>query len=306
MREMMKSSLVLVLSMFTLTLLAQDKVFVVDSIMNEYMVSGYANEHFLPKGKRTKKNERTGKWKDYEVDFENVFLLKGENKRIVRNGTYLIYSLGKYVDDKRTGKWEHYVLEDKSFEKMHFKTSTYVNGLQEGEAVYYFPNGKLAAKGFFKNDSMNGEFTEYYPNGKIAARTMFVMDFREGVQTNYFPSGEVQSTTSFVNDKVHGEQIFYYEDGSVQLQSVFSNGLKDGMYRYYRKNGKIWTEKEYREGLLLSVKTYSESGEELENGTLQNGNGTVKYFQETGEVYLIETYEEGNLVSEERFGDFKW
>jgi hypothetical protein len=47
---------------------AQTISYVMDSIMNEYMEIGYANEHFMPSGKYDNYKLRDGKWKDYTVD----------------------------------------------------------------------------------------------------------------------------------------------------------------------------------------------------------------------------------------------
>lgn len=302
----MKFSLVFVLCILHFSLLSQDKTFVVDSIMDAYMRSGYADKHFMGKGKFDKYDKKTGKWKDYEVDYENVFLANDNEMPFIRIGTYLIYGKGEYLRGKRIGEWKHYVLVDKSFKKIHFKTSTYINGEQDGEATYYFQSGEVAGKVSFKGDFFNGKFTQYYPNGDVSATTIFKDSKRVGAQFRYGVNGNLSSKQIFVDDSLHGEQIYYYNDGKVQWSSEYKMGVEHGTYKYFREDGSIWTEKESENGLVMNVRTYSETGELMDNGTLKDGNGTVKYFKRTGEVYLIETYENGAVISEDRSGEFDW
>jgi len=307
MKYIVKLSLSLLMGLLAGNAHAQDKVFIADSVMAAYMESGYANKHFLPKGSY-KGEKRVGKWKDYEVRFDNVFVLSSKDEPKVLNSVFLVYGLGKYDNDQREGEWKEYVIEDKTFEKIHFRTATYVNGKQEGVMTYFFPNGKVAGKLKFVDDQLNGQYEQYFIDGSVFIKGEFVNDNREGIVTTYFYSGQVRSKANYLNDSLNGEYILYYEDGKTQMYAEYKKGLDHGAYRYYRESGQLWTEKHYNEGLLMNVRTYDKTGKEIDNGTLKDGNGTVKYFQKSGEVYLTETYENGKLVDEKRSedGEFRW
>lgn len=304
---MIKSSLLLFTLTVQLSLFAQDKIFVMDSIMDAYMRSGYADKHFMGKGKYDKYDKQTGKWKDYEVNFENVFLIKKEGNPYIRVGMYLVYGKGEFLRGKREGEWELYVLEDKSFKKLHFKTVNYVNGKVEGQATYFFPNGKVAAKADYVNGEIDGEFVQYFENGDTWLVSNFSKSKVHGKRTMYYQSGAVRYEKNFVNDSLDGDVTYYYKNGKVQWTQEYKLGAEHGTYKYFHENGQVWTEKLYKDNLLVSVVgSYTETGEKLDHGTLENGNGTVKYYKHTGELYLIETFENGVKVSEERKGEFDW
>lgn len=304
---MNKISLAFAFIIVQFSVFAQDQktVYVVDSIMDAYMRSGYADLHFMGKGKYDKQGLRNGKWKDYEVRFENFFLIK-DDLPTIKMGHYLIYGEGKFVSDLREGEWKQYILEDKSFKKIHFKTEFYVNGKLQGPVSYYFPNGKVAAKSACTNDRINGKFIQYYLDGKESIVSNFLFSKLTGEQTLFYTSGKLRSKRNFVNDTLDGSETNYYENGKIQWSTNYKMGTEHGSYKYYHENGQLWTEKIHVEGLLMSATTFSDTGEQIENGTLENGNGTLKHFQKSGELYLIETYEDGVLVSEERLGEFDW
>jgi antitoxin component YwqK of YwqJK toxin-antitoxin module len=304
---MIKPSLIFLGLLLSFSLFSQQKVFVVDSIMNDYMESGYANKHFMPKGKYDKYEKRTGKWKDYEVDYENVFVLSESGVPLVKSGVYLVYGKGEFLRGNRIGEWKLYVLEDKSFKKIHFKTVQYRDGKEEGIATYHFPSSGLAAKANYERGELQGEFIQYYESGQQSVLLNFSDSKRTGKQMGYFPSGKLQWEKNYVEDSLDGLEIHYYENGNIQWSQEYKLGKEHGTYKYYHENGQVWTEKIYENDLLMEmVGSYTSSGEKLDAGTLKNGNGTVKYYKRTGEVYLIETYENGVVVSEDRSGEFDW
>ena len=62
----------------------------------------------------------------------------------------------------------------------------YKNGLQDGETVFIFPNGKLESKLQYKNGKVNGFAIRYWPNGRPRARIHFVDGMRGGLQGEMF------------------------------------------------------------------------------------------------------------------------
>lgn len=270
---MIKISLAFAFTIVQFSVFAQDQktVFVVDSIMDAYMRSGYANDHFWPKGKYDKQKLKTGKWRDYEVDFDQVFLIDSRMP-ILKSGTYLMYGKGLYEKDLKLGEWEMFVLEDKTFDKFHFKTVNYLDGKQEGTETYYYPSGKVAAVGEFIGDDPNGEFIQYFEDGSFYAISNYANAKLNGKQIVYYPSGQTLSEKIYINDSVHGLVTYYYSDGQTNYSANYNMGVENGSYKYFRENGQLWTEKIRVDGLLISVTTFSETGEELDNGTLENGN----------------------------------
>jgi len=289
--------------LFSIASSAQQITFVADSIMDSYMKNGYANKHFMPKGKEDAAGRRQGKWKDYEVahDFTYLFI---ENTPEQLEGDYLLYGEGSFFQDKREGIWKFYVIEDKTFKRILQKEISFSSGEPIGFYKYYYPNGKVSQTGAF-DESRITELNVYYPNGKLYRSRQVLDGMSNGKSFTFYPDGKVLCECQFVEDSLDGPYISYYPNGNQEEVSFFKNGSSDGTYRYFHANGQLWIEKEYTHGLLMNIKcNYDESGKSRDFGTLKNGNGTVKYYTRTGDVYSIQTFKDGVKISEESNSEF--
>lgn len=278
----------------------QNIVFVKDSIMNSYMKSGFSNKNFRPEGKTDENKLRQGPWKDYKVEKDYMYLtVNGITKQVY--GVYLVYGEGTYHNDKRTGGWKFYAIEDKTFKRILQKEATYKNGFKEGNFTYFLPTGTKASKGTYSVDMMNGACKNYYESGALHWDRTYEMGMLNGPYTFYYENGRIKSEGTYYNNIQNGKHKVFYPNG--QLQEIYGvqMGKEHGIYQYYYANGQLWIEKEYENGLLMNVKcNYTASGVPRDNGTLKNGNGTIIYYNEEGSVYNTETYKDGKLVSNDK------
>jgi antitoxin component YwqK of YwqJK toxin-antitoxin module len=284
---------------------SQQKTFVKDSIMLGYMKSGYSNTHFKPEGKTDKDSNRQGKWKDYEVR-KDYALVDIDNKPKQIRGYFLVYGEGKYVDNKKDGDWDFYVIEDISFKKILQKHVHYQKGIRTDEFKYYFPNGKVAQIGKYENNNIQGEVKAYYSNGSLYGLIHYKDNKKEGTDTYYYPNGVTKIQISFKGDSINGEYTSYYENKTLQEKSYSNMGSPDSTYRYYYSNGQLWIEKKYNNGLLMNVTgSYDQQGKPRDKGTLKDGTGTVNYYTEDGTLYNTQTYKDGKMISEASNGTFR-
>jgi antitoxin component YwqK of YwqJK toxin-antitoxin module len=283
---------------------AQKMSFVMDSIMDVYMKNGYANKHFMPKGKEDANSLRQGNWKDYEVEHDFMYVsINGVPKQIM--GDYLLYGEGKFVDGKREGLWKMYVLEDKTFKRILQKEVNYVSGERTGIHKYFFPNGKVSHTGSYETDRIT-ELTIYYDNGKLYTTRNIVSGLFTGKATRFHPNGKILTEFNYEKDTINGVYQSYYSNGNLEELSFFKMGIVDGIYKYYHENGQLWIEKEYKDGFLMNVRSsFDESGKPRDFGTLSNGNGTLKLYTREGKIYMIQTYQDGQVISEEKYTDFE-
>lgn len=301
---MFKYFICLVLALNAAKASAQTISYVVDSIMNEYMVSGYANEHFMPKGEYDKYKLRTGKWKDYTVEETMSWCMKNGIPTSL-HGSYLVYGEGKFEHDLREGTWELYLLEDKTFKKIHLRTLNFVNGKVDGVRTDFFPSGKIAYKGAIDVGLFVGEHALYYENGDKCDVGSYTKNNRTGLHSTYFIGGALKSTRYYTNDTLNGTYTCYYQNGKIEWTADYKNGVGDGLYRYYYQSGQLWTEKLYKEDKVLEVNgTYSMNGTKLDHGTITNGNGTIISYTLNGKVYQIATLKDGVEISKEVLSEF--
>ncbi len=269
-----------------------------DSIMDNYMRSGYANKHFKP-GFEKGKNKTTHEiWKGYEVRKDFTFVVKGSGSKQI-TGMFLLYEEGRLVNEERQGEWRFYVIEDKTFNKILQKKITFNKDIQTGDCQYYFPDGNLAQICKFENNHVNGEVKGLYDDGKIYCKMFYTNGNKTGEHTYYYPNGEIKFKEQYRNDSLNGDYVSFYENKVIKEKFTYKAEEIDGIYQYYYSNGQLWIEKEYKNGLLLNVNAnYDQQGQLRDKGTLKDGNGTVKYYTMEGKVYSIQTFKDGKKISD--------
>lgn len=283
----------------TINSYCQQLTFVKDSIMNDYMKSGYSDKHFQPKGKEDKNKLRQGWWKDYEVvnDFEYVSI-NGKPKQIF--GLFLLYGEGEFVDGKREGAWKFYVLEDKTFKKILQQEVSFSKGEKNGLFKYFFPSGNIGVEGKYIANKLEGEVKSYYDEGKLYGTRLYINGMKSGRHTYLHPNGKIELEHNFINDSLNGLYQTFYTNGNIQESFSYQAGKENGIYKYFYENGQLWIEKEYKNGLLMKViGSYDNLGNPRDKGTIKDGNGTVNYYTEDGIIYSIQTFKDGVKIKEE-------
>jgi antitoxin component YwqK of YwqJK toxin-antitoxin module len=283
----------------SLTAAAQQLTLIYDSIMNAHMRSGLAGKEFIPKGRHDKQERRQGKWKDYETIHDGSYQVsKGSPLKTM--GIYLFYGEGEFTDDKRTGDWRIYVIEDKSFRKILSQTLTYQAGVPNGPFKYYYPDGKTAQEGTYQEGEIDGSSQLLYPDGKVFGKQTFVAGQKQGRQEYFYPSGKLSFIIEYDKGLRQGAYESYYPDG--KMQEVFRNEADsiDGVYRYYYPSGQLWTETVYKRGKTMNIiGSYDKNGKERDKGTLKDGNGYINYYTEEGKLYTVITFKDGVKIKEE-------
>jgi antitoxin component YwqK of YwqJK toxin-antitoxin module len=297
----MKTYLSLILIVTITSAYSQQLTLVKDTIMNNYMESGYSTKHFRPEGKEDGNGWRQGQWKDYEVsnDFAYV-MIDSKPKQIF--GNFLLYGEGQFVDNKREGGWKFYVLEDKSFKRILQKKVSFVKGEKDGPFAYYFPSGRMGIEGHFLSDQLDGEVKSYYERGQLYGTRFYENGLRTGRHTYLYPDGKLELEHNFTNDTLNGLYQSYYQGGKLEESFTYNKGLIDGTYKYYYDNGQLWVEKEYKNGLLMNVAgSFDRKGNQRDKGSLKDGNGTINFYTQEGKVYSVQTYKEGKKIKEELY-----
>ena len=258
----MRYKLIIILTLiFAKQSYCQQLTFVKDSIMDNYMESGYSNKHFNPKGKEDKNKLRQGYWKDYEAvkDFEYLTINEKPKQMF---GYFLIYGEGEFIDGKREGNWKFYVIEDKTFKKILQKELNYKNGKREGAFKYYYPSGKIGIEGAYASDTIEGVAKSYYENGDLYGTRYYKNGLRTGKHIYLFHNGKVFFEQFFLNDTLNGLFQSFYPNGKIEEIFNYKMGKEDGTYKYYYDNGQLWIEEYFNDGLLMNVVgSYSQTGE---------------------------------------------
>jgi S1-C subfamily serine protease/antitoxin component YwqK of YwqJK toxin-antitoxin module len=101
----------------------------------------------------------------------------------------------------------------------------------EGEATWYFKNGKIEQKRYYYNNKLNGKNTYYYDNGSIAQELNYEFGELNGLHQIWYKTGNPKTTA-------------YYEKGSLvdnKFIEYDENGLGALVYiERFRNNEAEW------------------------------------------------------------------
>ena len=131
-----------------------------------------------------------GKWKGFSKDGE-----------VTNEGSYK-YSIEKY---KIYNEKERLIREGRA-----------IDGLAEGEWVYYFDNGAIKAKGTVIKDKKHGLWTSYYEDGSLYAEFNYLLNKIEGRAKTYHRNGALCSNNLFKNSKLIGSAKKFYNNGQIE------------------------------------------------------------------------------------------
>lgn len=182
----------------------------------------------------------------------------------------LIYE-GRFVDDKPTGLFKYYNLNDSIKAIIDFKPDG-----RSSYAKYFHFNGKLAASGNYSDK-----------------------EIKDGIWTYYDEMGILISTETYSQGKKNGPVQVYLPDGSVSEIKWYKNGLEDGAFTQYYEKDKLKTKGQYvqgtREGRFVY---YYPNGVEVANGFFKKDlkNGPWIYRSEDGKIKEKELYKNGELA----------
>ena len=74
----------------------------------------------------------------------------------------------------------------------------YLNGIDYGKWIFYFPNGKIETKGKFRDGKRVGKWRYYYESGKIKQISNYSkLGEREGKWVEYDEDGKILRTTIY-------------------------------------------------------------------------------------------------------------
>ena len=116
------------------------------------------------------------------------------------------------------------------------RKATFKNGLINGWAIYYYPNGLVKRKYFAKNDIKDGIEYSYFEDGKINIKRTYKDGKKEGSEIIYYRNGKVDRTLFYKNNNANGIEHAYYEDGNLKYTRNWLNSKPYGDFYYYFKN----------------------------------------------------------------------
>ena len=108
----------------------------------------------------------------------------------------------------------------------------------------------------YVNDVQDGKQIKYYPTGKILEVAEYQKGYLNGVSKIYTQDGDLRSECSYKNDKIIGDKIVYHPNGTIALISPHKDGKPHGVTKKFSETGDLIEEWFFEDGVLTLKKVY--------------------------------------------------
>ncbi|MGB4293762.1 MAG: toxin-antitoxin system YwqK family antitoxin [Bacteroidales bacterium] len=144
-----------------------------------------------------------------------------------------IAASGKYINQKKEGKWEFFSSAIKGYK---ITDEEYSNNMKNGLSVKYYPDKTVAEKIWYRDNVKDGEWIQYHENGKIFLKAQYVRGVLEGPFEVWDASGNLKYKGQYKNDRREGIWYVYNPDGTVKNEIKYINGMATNPELYIREN----------------------------------------------------------------------
>jgi antitoxin component YwqK of YwqJK toxin-antitoxin module len=125
---------------------------------------------------------------------------------------------GDLLDGRKNGSWTVYHKNE-----LVKSMTTYVKGIQQGNAIEMDDKGNLIKKVHYVNGIENGEAI-FYAKGKIIERKQYENGQLTGKKSKFYSSGKIMEESTWSEGKMHGPAKWYDQDGNVTIEYEYNQG----------------------------------------------------------------------------------
>jgi antitoxin component YwqK of YwqJK toxin-antitoxin module len=191
-----------------------------------HWIKKYPDQTILYEG-YFKDDQPVGEFKRYYEDqtLKSMLIFSNNGKEasaVLYHPNGNIASKGKYVNQKKEGKWQFYSAITK---------------------------GYLISEDIYTADIRNGLSVKFYPDSTIAEKVNYVNNVRQGEWTRYYPDGSMLLKSYYVNGTIHGKFETWFEDGKIEYSGQYKNDSRDGVWLLYNPDGTVKYRIEYKDGI---------------------------------------------------------
>ena len=170
-----------------------------------------------------------------------------------KQGLFTVY----YSNGKKENEWlyqadaKHYLFEKKWYENgnLYFATNYNEAGIQDGESIGYFENGKINYQKNYLNGRLDGQEKYFYPSGKDKSSKFYKNGLLDGEFIHWLENGKIKEKTTYRNNIKEG----YWEELNSDLtltKGYYKLDEKDSVWTYYNAEGKLLKTETYKNGIL--------------------------------------------------------
>lgn len=260
----MKNILLIIFSFIATIVVGQD------SLKNGHVVFYYNTGKISSEG-IMKDGKPDGYWKSFYPS--GTIKSEGNRKNHLLDSTWIFYSLYEdtmekinFILGKRNGYSFTYNFdrEDKpeNIGKIIAK-ELYVNDKKEGDAYYYYNDGRIMKISSYRNNLLNGKTYEYDRNGTIIT----ILTYSKG---NIIERERINRVDE--NELKQGIWMEFDNNLIVKKEVEFKNDRINGTYKEFNEKGEISLLLKYEDGNIIEDEEVLDPDVEIKNEYSNNGN----------------------------------
>ncbi|MFD0964287.1 toxin-antitoxin system YwqK family antitoxin [Pseudofulvibacter geojedonensis] len=256
-------------------------------------------EYYLKQGKL---NGKLTRYENNQKKFTKQFLnddLEGDYEEYIYNkeGILSVILRGRYIKDKREGKWNYYSL-DKDKKETVIISKNYKGDILDGN--FQTVRGDSLIFGTYKNDKLNGKYLIYRDYLKMLVGGVIRTD-----TTN--SNLKLETKGQYFNGKENGKWEYFGLNNNLIKTGSFINGDKDGKWRHYYANyvdkltskplkysGELYLEENYMNDVLHGKSIRYSTIDRIEYDC-EDKDEEKCYELKYKKVYVEENYNQGFL-----------
>lgn len=180
---------------------------------------------------------------------------------------------------------------------------SYKKELKHGPATYYYNNGKINIKCYYKDDKLNGLYEKFNPDASLEEATNYSNGLKNGFSIIYYKNNKIAIKMNFKNDLPDGDYIEYFDNGQTKISGQYINGYYNSAWSYYDFNGLEVGHANFSNGNGVQIGYYyGTKKKRVEIEFSENiKNGKEIHFNKSGDTIKIIFYSKGEIVEVERY-----
>lgn len=145
-----------------------------------------------------------------------------ETEAAIYHSNGYLSAKGRYLNRKKEGMWQFY---SEFISGYKVSEENYSGNLRNGCSVKLYPDGTIAEKFTYTNDTARGEWIKYYPDGEVCLRSTLINGRINGKFEAWFENGKLQFSGKYINDKREGTWHIYDKDGTLRYRMEYKGGV---------------------------------------------------------------------------------
>jgi antitoxin component YwqK of YwqJK toxin-antitoxin module len=198
----------------------------------------------------------------------------GEFKRFNEYGA--LVSIMNFSEDGRTADAQLYYPDGKISSR-----GRYVDQKKEGKWQFFSPDdGYLMAEEIYKNDLKNGLSVIFYPDSTVADKVTYAENVKEGVWERFHENGKKWIRTVYLKGLLHGRYEAWFDNGNPELSGTYRYNIRQGHWIIYHKNGTVRYRIEYKNGVPDNRQMDLDASKMIDS--LEKNRGSIPDPEKTG------------------------